>query len=55
MKPEELKNRSRGVSKDMSSEAIARRFDVLAELHNMARALSSAKLLRKRSYKKAGQ
>jgi len=46
MKPENLKVRSRGVSTDMSPQAIARRFDILVELDNVARALSSARLLR---------
>ena len=53
MKPEELKARSRGVSADMSPQAIASRFDILVDLDNTARALSSAKLLRKRPYEKA--
>ena len=48
MKPENLKARSRGVSTDMSPQAIARRFNILVELDNAARALSSARLLRKR-------
>ncbi len=55
MKPEELKQRSRGVSTDMSPQAIARRFDILVDLYNTTKALSSAKLLRKRPYKKAGK
>ncbi len=38
----------------MSSQAIAGRFDILADLHKTARSLSSAKLLWKRSYEKAG-
>jgi len=45
MKPEELKSKSRGVSRDMSPEAISRRFDILVELHELASALSSAKRL----------
>ncbi len=48
MKPEYLKARSRGISTDMSPQAIARRFGILVELDNAARALSSARLLRKR-------
>lgn len=48
MKPEHLKARSRGVSTDMSPQAIARRFSILVDLDNTARALSSARLLRKR-------
>ena len=47
MKPEKLKARSRGVSADMSPQAIARRFGILVELDNAARALSSARPLRK--------
>ena len=48
MKPEYLKARSRGVSTDMSPQAIARRFNILVDLDNTARALSSARFLRKR-------
>jgi hypothetical protein len=43
MKPEELKAKSRGISRDMSPEAISRRFDILVELDTLARALEKAK------------
>ena len=46
------KDRSRGASADMSPEAIARRFDILVDLENTAKALESARRLggrRKRS------
>ena len=39
----DLKTRSRGVSHDMSPQAIARRFDILVELDRTARALRSAR------------
>ena len=38
-KAEEVKARSRGVSRDTSTRAISRRFDVLMELDRAARAL----------------
>ncbi len=41
-KADELKARSRGISRDMSPQAISRRFDVLVELDRAARALRSA-------------
>jgi len=47
MKPDPDKLRSRGISRDMSSEAISKRFDILVELHELARVLLSAKLLKK--------
>ena len=40
---DEMKAASRGVSRDMSAEAIARRFDTLVELERTARALSAAR------------
>ncbi len=43
MRPDEQKARSRGVSRDMSPEAISKRFDILVELHELARALAGAK------------
>lgn len=51
-KPEDLKARSRGVSTDMSPQAISRRFGILVELDNAARALSSARLLQKKPQRK---
>jgi hypothetical protein len=48
MKPEELKSRSRGISRDMSPEAISARFDILVDLHDTARILAAAKLAGKR-------
>jgi len=39
----ETKAASRGVSRDMSPEAIARRFDILVELDRTARALRAAR------------
>jgi len=39
---EEAKAESRGVSRDMSSKAISRRFDILVELDRLARELRSA-------------
>ena len=39
----EMKRKSRGVSRDMSPEAISRRFDILVDLDRTARALRSAK------------
>ncbi len=43
MKPEEHKSKSRGISRDMSPEAISRRLDILVELHEVAQALANAK------------
>ena len=40
---EEAKASSRGVSRDMSPEAISRRFDILVELDRAARALGAAR------------
>ena len=40
---EEAKAESRGESRDMSPEAISRRFDILAELDRVARALGAAR------------
>ena len=40
---EEAKAASRGESRDMSPEAISRRFDILVELDRVARALASAR------------
>ena len=42
MKPEEMKNISRGVSGDMSPDAIARRLDIASELYDLAKSLSKA-------------
>ncbi len=53
MRLEVVKARSRGVSTDMSPQAIARRFNILVDLDNAARALSSARLLRQRPNGKA--
>lgn len=47
MDPEHQKSRSRGISRDMSPEAISKRFDILVELHELAKALSRAKPLGK--------
>ncbi len=47
MKPEEHKSKSRGISRDMSPEAISRRLDILVELHEVARALANAKRIGK--------
>ncbi|UCF96154.1 MAG: hypothetical protein JSV89_13320 [Spirochaetaceae bacterium] len=41
-KTEEKKARSQGLSRDMSPQAISRRFDILVDLDRMARALDSA-------------
>ena len=46
---EEAKAESRGASRDMSPEAISRRFDILVELDRVARALASARRLPARS------
>ena len=44
MRPvEEAKAESRGESRDMSPEAISRRFDILVELDLVARALGAAR------------
>ena len=40
---EEAKAKSRGAAQDMSPEAISRRFDILAELDRVARALGAAR------------
>ena len=40
---EEAKAESRGESRDMSPEAISRRFDILMELDRVARALGAAR------------
>ena len=40
---EEAKAASRGESRDMSPEAISRRFDILVELDRVARALGAAR------------
>lgn len=40
---EEAKSASRGESRDMSPEAISRRFDILVELDRVARALGAAR------------
>ena len=47
MKPEEQKSKSRGISRDMSPEAISKRFDILVELHEVAMALARAKRIGK--------
>jgi len=39
---EDVKNRSRGVSRDMSPEAIARRLDIASQLHELAKSLGKA-------------
>jgi hypothetical protein len=41
-KAEKRKVRSRGISRDMSPQAISRRFDILVELDRVARELRSA-------------
>ena len=43
MTPEQQKSESRGISRDMSPAAISRRFDILVELYELAKALESAK------------
>ena len=40
---EKAKAESRGAARDMSPEAISRRFDILVELDRVARALASAR------------
>ena len=40
---EDTKAAGRGASRDMSPEAISRRFDILVELDRVARALASAR------------
>ena len=40
---DDAKAESRGESRDMSPEAISRRFDILVELDRVARALASAR------------
>ena len=47
IRPEDHKRRSRDASRDMSPSAISRRFDILVELHQLARTLSRAKPLGK--------
>ena len=46
--PEQMKARSRGVSADMSPQAISARFDILVDLDNTAKALASARFIGKR-------
>ena len=46
-KSDKLKAMSRGISRDMSPQAISRRFDVLVELDRAARALRAAGRQRK--------
>ena len=40
---DDVKAESRGESRDMSPEAISRRFDILVELDRLAHALASAR------------
>ena len=47
MSQPDYKSLSRGVSRDMSPEAIARRLQILAELDELARTLSKAVFLGK--------
>ena len=47
IRPEDQKRRIRGATRDMSSSAISRRFDILVDLHQVARTLSQAKRLGK--------
>lgn len=42
MDAEGMKSRSRGISRDMSPQAISKRFDILVELHDVAVFLSDA-------------
>jgi hypothetical protein len=43
MNPEEMKKRSRGISTDMSPEAISRRIEIASQLYEMATLLKKAK------------
>ncbi len=43
MDPDEMKRRSRGISSDMSPEAIAKRFAILADLYDLWRDFRAAK------------
>jgi hypothetical protein len=43
--PSECKDRSRGISVDMSPEAVARRIDIVDELRELAHELVNAKRL----------
>lgn len=43
MDPEEMKRRSRGISDDMSPDAIARRLDIVNELHRVWQTLRQAR------------
>ncbi|MHC4076908.1 MAG: hypothetical protein ACYST0_00555, partial [Planctomycetota bacterium] len=45
MNPDEAKNRSRGISTDMSSDAIAHRLSIASELFRLAKTLQGAKLV----------
>jgi hypothetical protein len=51
MKPEEMKARSRGISADMSPQAISARLDILVDLLETARALRSAGLAGQRPHR----
>ncbi len=42
MDPEELKRRGRGISDDMSPDAIGRRIDIVGQLHRMWQLLRHA-------------
>ncbi len=43
MDPDEMKRRSRGISSDMSPEAIDKRFAIVAELYDLWRDFRAAK------------
>ncbi len=47
MTPEEMKRVSRGISRDMSPEAIGRRLDIISELFDLTSWLSKAKYVGK--------
>jgi hypothetical protein len=52
MKPEDQKKRSRGISTDMSPEAILKRFNIMIELDIMAKMMKNAKPIQKIRKKK---
>ena len=47
MTPEEARQKSRGISTDMSPEAIARRLDIVSQLFRLGHALNNAEYVGK--------
>ncbi len=54
MNPEEMKKKSRGISTDMSPEAISRRIEIASQLYEMATILKKAKKTGRSSSKDCG-